>query len=257
MTKKLLIVNADDFGMTVGVSQGILKAMQNGLVTETCAIVNSPYFEASVKLAKEAGLTKMGVHLNVTVFTSVSQDARVLSLTEGDGQWGKLVLKRFERADEKFLEALKIEFEAQIAHFLKSGLILTHLNTHHGLGMQSKAVLDILEALALTNGVPLRREDTLVSVTNEALNPTKSTELSWILDSSLSHEDILKKLNSLSNKANSIELCCHPGLVDDSLKDFSSMLSERERDLALLTNSEFKLAVKERFELIDFGGLIR
>ena len=257
MTKKALVVNADDFGMTLGVSQGILTAMKNGLVTETCAMVNSPYFDQSVALAQQANLTQMGLHLNVTVFSPVSQDPKVLALTEENGQWGKSVLKSLQSADSSVLEALKIEFEAQIARLLATGLNLTHLNTHHGLGMYSKEVFGILEDLAVAHNVPLRREDTLLASKDSTSNLTQSTDQCWILDSSLSEADILKKLDSLATDANSVELCCHPGLVDEPLKGFSSMLSERERDLALLTDPGFVAILKARFELIDFGGLKR
>ncbi|MCA1656407.1 MAG: ChbG/HpnK family deacetylase, partial [Actinobacteria bacterium] len=35
---KLLIVNADDYGLTEGISRGILRAHRQGIVTSTSAI---------------------------------------------------------------------------------------------------------------------------------------------------------------------------------------------------------------------------
>ena len=37
-----LIVNADDFGLTDGVTLGILHAMEHGIVTSTTMMVNTP-----------------------------------------------------------------------------------------------------------------------------------------------------------------------------------------------------------------------
>ena len=37
-----LIVNADDFGLTPGVSRGILRAHREGLVTSTTVLANLP-----------------------------------------------------------------------------------------------------------------------------------------------------------------------------------------------------------------------
>ena len=37
---KVLIVNADDFGLTAGVSRGILEAHRSGIVTSTTLLVN-------------------------------------------------------------------------------------------------------------------------------------------------------------------------------------------------------------------------
>ena len=38
--ERLLIVNADDFGLSKGQNYGILDACKNGLVTSTTALVN-------------------------------------------------------------------------------------------------------------------------------------------------------------------------------------------------------------------------
>ena len=37
---RVLIVNADDFGLTAGVSRGILHASRDGIVTSTTLLVN-------------------------------------------------------------------------------------------------------------------------------------------------------------------------------------------------------------------------
>ena len=42
-----LIVNADDFGLTDGVTKGILGAMNHGIVTSTTMMVNTPGTEKS------------------------------------------------------------------------------------------------------------------------------------------------------------------------------------------------------------------
>ncbi len=39
---RTLIVNADDFGLTEGVSRGILEAHRRGIVTSTTLLVNGP-----------------------------------------------------------------------------------------------------------------------------------------------------------------------------------------------------------------------
>jgi predicted glycoside hydrolase/deacetylase ChbG (UPF0249 family) len=41
---RLLIVNADDFGLTPGVSAGILDAHRHGIVTSTSVIAVAPAF---------------------------------------------------------------------------------------------------------------------------------------------------------------------------------------------------------------------
>src|SRR5512134_2504252 len=66
MTRQL-IVNADDFGRTRGVSAGILRAHQEGIVTSTTAMMNMSGVAADLHLAQtEAPRLGLGVHLNFT-----------------------------------------------------------------------------------------------------------------------------------------------------------------------------------------------
>jgi chitin disaccharide deacetylase len=50
---KRLIVNADDFGFTRGVSLGIIRAFKEGILTSTTMMANGDAFEHAVVLAKE------------------------------------------------------------------------------------------------------------------------------------------------------------------------------------------------------------
>ena len=64
--RKVLIVNADDFGLTAGVSRGILEANRNGIVTSTTLLVNRELPPAQLEELKASGLG-VGVHLNLTL----------------------------------------------------------------------------------------------------------------------------------------------------------------------------------------------
>jgi predicted glycoside hydrolase/deacetylase ChbG (UPF0249 family) len=63
---KRLIINADDFGLTPGVTRGILDAHLNGVVTSTSAMMNSPHIADSLAAAQDAPKLGMGVHLVLT-----------------------------------------------------------------------------------------------------------------------------------------------------------------------------------------------
>lgn len=60
------IVNADDFGSSQGVNQGIIDAHEKGIVTSTSLMVNTPATEAAVKLAREHPGLSLGLHVNFT-----------------------------------------------------------------------------------------------------------------------------------------------------------------------------------------------
>lgn len=74
---RLLIVNADDYGLTPGVSRGILEGHRRGIVTSTSVLVLAPAFaEAAPWLADHPEL-EVGVHLAL-----VGEDPPVLAATE-------------------------------------------------------------------------------------------------------------------------------------------------------------------------------
>ena len=57
-----LIVNADDYGLTAGVSRGILDAHHRGIVTSTTLLVNRPVDPAWIDGLKASGLG-VGLHM--------------------------------------------------------------------------------------------------------------------------------------------------------------------------------------------------
>jgi len=65
---KRMIVNADDFGFSEAVNHGILKGMQEGIVTSTSIMANMPGFAHAVQLYHEYPDMDMagGGHLHIS-----------------------------------------------------------------------------------------------------------------------------------------------------------------------------------------------
>jgi predicted glycoside hydrolase/deacetylase ChbG (UPF0249 family) len=62
-----LIVNADDYGRTPGVSRGIREAHRRGIVTSTTCMMNMPAVVDDIALAlEETPRLGLGVHLVLT-----------------------------------------------------------------------------------------------------------------------------------------------------------------------------------------------
>src|SRR5262245_54200868 len=80
---RYLIVNADDFGLTDGVSAGILAAHRNGIVTSTTAIVNGQIAAHQVRAAVDAGIG-IGLHVNLTLGRPLTPAA---SLVDDSGRF--------------------------------------------------------------------------------------------------------------------------------------------------------------------------
>src|SRR5215831_1943854 len=100
-----LIVNADDYAMSPGVSRGILEAHARGVVSSTTALVNtSGAAEALAAARVGAPALGLGLHVNLSFGRPVLPPTTVPSLVGGDGGFhagARLLdaMKRF-RADD-------------------------------------------------------------------------------------------------------------------------------------------------------------
>src|SRR6185369_16314769 len=63
ISRKQLVVNADDFGFTPDVNEGIVEAHRHGILTATTLMANGAAFEDAVRLAGEHPTLDVGCHL--------------------------------------------------------------------------------------------------------------------------------------------------------------------------------------------------
>ena len=61
--RKQLVVNADDFGFTPDVNEGIVEAHRDGILTATTLMANGAAFEDAVRLARQTPTLDVGCHL--------------------------------------------------------------------------------------------------------------------------------------------------------------------------------------------------
>ena len=62
-----LIIHADDFGINESVSRCIAECIDRGWVSETSLMVNMPYADDAVELARQRGFDeRVGLHLNLS-----------------------------------------------------------------------------------------------------------------------------------------------------------------------------------------------
>jgi chitin disaccharide deacetylase len=117
--RKQLIVNADDFGFTPDVNEGIVEAHRRGILTSTTVMANGAAFEDAVRLAAETPSLDIGCHLVLIggrslvsgkpLPTTVPQLVRALASRE---------IRPYE------------ELAAQIRRIVEAGIQPTHLDTH-------------------------------------------------------------------------------------------------------------------------------
>ncbi|WP_051669579.1 carbohydrate deacetylase [Bryobacter aggregatus] len=117
---RALVVNADDFGFTPDVNEGIIRAHRDGILTATTLMANGDAFEDAVRLADENPQLDIGVHLQMVQGKSLSQPERPLPQTV-TVLMGELMAKRWD---------VYRELRAQVERILAAGITPTHLDTH-------------------------------------------------------------------------------------------------------------------------------
>jgi predicted glycoside hydrolase/deacetylase ChbG (UPF0249 family) len=248
---RTLIVNADDFGLTGGVSRGILDAGRDGIVTSTTVIVNRPIEPALIEELRASRLG-VGLHLNLTLGAPVSSPGRVPSLVGVEGTFGRDPREAASRARK---DEARIELGAQIDVFRKLvGRFPTHLDTHHHVG-RHQPILDLVLDFAAAIKVPVRSQDAEVRMaarrrklrTPDHFVGDAGTEPYWTA------ERVLEHLVSLSPGVT--EAMTHPGRYDDDLA-WSRYGKQRDIELAGLTDPRARETIeREGIRLAHFGNL--
>jgi hopanoid biosynthesis associated protein HpnK len=134
---KQLIVNADDLGLTPAVNRGVVRAFQDGIVTSASLLVTGSAFEDAVALAQQNPELDVGLHLALVEERSVLGPDVLPTLVDETGRFPRTSAEFIQRAILGGISWHEVEQEiaAQIALFEKTGLRLSHLNSHQHLHM--------------------------------------------------------------------------------------------------------------------------
>ncbi len=133
MSKKLLIVNADDFGMSLPVSRGILKAAEYGIVRSTSAMTNGEGFASSMdELAASGVKLDVGFHATLTWGRPISDPAKIPTLVDKEGNFhsrGSFLVRSFLGSISK--KEVFEELRAQCKRLQERVPCISHINGHH------------------------------------------------------------------------------------------------------------------------------
>lgn len=158
---RLLLVNADDFGMYQDINDAVVRAFREGIVQSTSLMIPCPGAPRAIQLLKENPEICCGVHLSVIRdidhyrWGPLTPKERVPSLLDESGNFytSKRMSEMLERAR---LVDLETEFRAQIEAVLTAGLRTTHVDWHCLLDGGRADVFDLTMGLAREYGLALR-----------------------------------------------------------------------------------------------------
>lgn len=248
--KLKVIINADDYGISSGVTEGIVKGFLEGIVTDTTIMINMDGSKLAVELAREYNIP-VGLHLVLSKGTPILPSQEVKTLIDQGGEFNPTNKSIWENMD---LTEVKSELKAQVKKFLETGLKLTHLDSHHHVH-RFGPILDITMDIAKRLSVPLRQTDEIVKGKIVSKGIVTSDYFTSDFYGEGATVENLKRILTNHNTG-IIEVMCHPGLPDSWINQNSSYNTKREEELKILTSPEIKRFIMEKnLKLISYSDL--
>jgi predicted glycoside hydrolase/deacetylase ChbG (UPF0249 family) len=253
---RLLIINADDFGMCHSVNEAVIRAFKHGVLRSTTLMVPCPWALHAMHFLAEHPEISFGIHL-----TAMSDWV--------DYRWGPITPKEnvpslindagyfydFEHMPEflehVILDELELEFRAQINTALTAGLKPTHLDWHALRIGGRDDIVELMLKLAKEYGLALRvRGKSSIENVQRRNLPCNDYDFldSYLLDpvnKSAQYRQLLREL-----PAGLSEWAIHPAL------DSAELLAiERRSNHSRQTDYDFLIS-HEAKEIIRDEGII-
>jgi predicted glycoside hydrolase/deacetylase ChbG (UPF0249 family) len=270
-----LIVNADDLGLSEGVTDGIIQTMQRGIVTSTSLLANGPQTEAAVRRLGEIGCRSIGIHLNLTSGRPIGPiPTRLLApggAFSGPARvWSLGVLGRLPGS------AIEAELGRQIEAVKGLGVAVSHLDGHHHIHVLPQ-IAPIVAALARAHGIPAIRLPWAIGPGGVGLTRCKwwlirrcaarargvfadaglcmpDHFVAWYARGHRTRDELMTALDGLPPGVS--ELAVHPGRRDDTLAAMDRYVEQRPLELAALCDPAVRRHLHERgITLTSFADL--
>ena len=154
--RPLLVVHADDLGLSPDVNEATVAALDAGVVTSASLMAPAPAFEDAVARTRGRGYD-LGVHLTITSewpswrWGPVSPPSQVPSLVSPDGAFRA---DPFSAAREAAPDEVAAELHAQINRVVAAGLEPTHLDTHQFALLRTPTLRAVLARVAADRRLP-------------------------------------------------------------------------------------------------------
>jgi predicted glycoside hydrolase/deacetylase ChbG (UPF0249 family) len=269
MLRKQLVVNADDFGFTPDVNQGIIDAHRGGILTATTLMANGAAFDDALRQWRETPTLDVGCHLVLIGGESlISKKPFPATVTQ-------LLIALAKREIHVY-----DELAAQVRRVVDAGVRPTHLDTHKHTHL-APPVLDAVARLSEEFRIPWVRRPfdfplhapgvpRMKRMTSEALglmrrrfhrvlarHGCRTTDhfAGFQITGRFRAAELVQLMAAIPE--GSTELMVHPGRCGAALRAAPTRLKEsREAELAALIAPEVRAAMtRHGIELVNYAGL--
>jgi chitin disaccharide deacetylase len=263
---KVLMVHADDLGMSHSVNVASIEAFKKAMVTSGSIMVPCPWFPEIAAYAREHPELDLGLHLTLTSewkylrWRPVAPPDKVKGLIDPEGyMW------RSERDTAKNATPQEIETEirAQIDRARAFGIKPTHLDTHMGTLYTRKDFFDVYTKLGKEYGIPvmvMRATPEAIAHGKQIGTPIGEAELKQVeadgfvlldyLNTGVQGKTFAERKESYKKflremKPGVTMLIVHLGMNDPELKATTGSWEQRHADFQSFTDPEIEALIKE------------
>jgi len=219
MAQRVLIVNADDFGLSPGVNAGVARAHEEGILTSASLMVRFPAAAEAAEYSRAASGLSLGLHVDLGEWVYRDSDwetvYEVVSLDDPD--------------------AVVDEVGRQIESFRRlTGRDPSHIDSHQHVHNWPPVVASF-RTLALALGVPLRHYTPGVAYCGDLYGQARD---GTPIPDAITPDALIRIIEGLP--PGTTELACHPGLGGDSGSTYDR---ERTQEVEVLCDPRVREAL--------------
>ncbi|HEX6460202.1 MAG TPA: ChbG/HpnK family deacetylase [Thermoleophilaceae bacterium] len=219
MTRRILIVNADDFGRSPGVNRGVIRAHEEGIVTSASLMVRWDAAEEAATYARRSDSLSVGLHVDLGEWEY------------RDGDWRA----RYEVLAEETPAAVEEELRRQLERFERQvGRQPTHLDSHQHVHRDEPARSAVLAA-GERLGVPVRALTPSIAYSGVFYGQDGR---GWPVPEAIEVDALVAAIQGLP--AGTTEFACHPAAEADHESSYGE---ERTKELETLCDPRVKEAI--------------
>ncbi len=266
---KLLIIHADDLGLSSSVNELSLKALDSNYVTSASVMMPTPKVNEVAAHFKKNPNLDMGLHLTVTAewknykWSGISSGDSIKSMLDSSGNLHEKKKYFIKNAKPK---EVRIELQNQINYAKSLGIVPTHVDSHEGALFFSPEIFRVYLEVAEKNKLPAFVPMDLSPHFDESFTRPKNlvvVEKFFMADKSLDFENwedyYYKIVEELRPGLN--EIIVHLGSDNEELKNITSNRIAygskwRNLDYEIVSSSKFRsLLIKNNIKLINWKDI--
>ena len=267
-----MMIQADDYGITTAVTDGIVACAREGVMTQTGLFTNMPCTEYAVKRIAEYPQVLLGIDLNLSTGSPVTAPEKIPSLVQENGAFLTSGMhKELDKTDRHHVryEDAFLEYDNQVKRFIelvgrKPGYVGGHAWSSEE---TNRALDDIAEKYGLFNVMRETNFTLEEDLESQWARPVigKDGKMEFNVMTQMENDPLqmfidgkLKKLEEALHKDEAFLLHTHAGFLDRDLLKISSYNMLRAMEAGFLMSRELKDWIKSnRVELVTYLDVYR